>query len=340
MLFAPRRLPLRGTRLLIGVMAGMFVLSIFMGGSMDPAVLYRLGAQDAESIWQGEWWRLFTSVFLHAGPVHLLFNGFSLYALGQILEPALGTRRFLVLFFVSGLTASLATLVFVTDVLSVGASGAVFGLAGLLLADELARRRIYRRMELAGGPRWRPRASILPILLVNLALGFIIPQINNYAHIGGLVGGFLLGTAWIEKNLRRPLAAAAAYLALGGLVGTLLLFGFRPAFTWIPEFREGVAASEAREWERAYEALTRAIDSGGELPVLFAQRALAAREVGRYDQALDDIDRAVALDPGNARFRWLRATIYALRGDEAAAAADARAACRGGVAEACAALRR
>lgn len=339
-LFASRRPPLRGTRTLIGVMVGAFVLSVVMGGSMDPEVLYRLGAQDAESVWQGEWWRLVTSIFLHAGPVHLLFNGFSLYALGQTLEPPLGTRRFLVLFFVSGLTASLATLVFVTDVLSVGASGAVFGLAGLLLADELTRRRIYRRMEMAEGTRWRPRASIIPVLLVNLGLGFVIPQINNYAHVGGLVGGFLLGTAWIEANLRRPFRAAAAYVVLGGLVGALLLAGFRPALTWIPEFREGVAASRAREWGRAYDALTRAIDSGGAHPQIFARRALAAREVGRYDQALDDADRALALDPGNARFRWLRATIHALRGDEAAAVADARAACGGGVEEACSALGR
>ncbi len=339
MRFAPRP-SLPGTRLLVGVMVGAFVLAVLLGGSTDPEVLLRLGAQDAGRIWQGEWWRLVTSIFLHAGPVHLLFNGFSLYALGRILEPALGTRRFLVLFFVSGLTASLATLVFVTDVLSVGASGAVFGLAGLLLADELTRRRLYRRVEPVGERRWRPRASIVPVLLINLALGFVVPHINNYAHIGGLVGGFLLGTAWIETNLRRPLAATAAYLLLGGLLGTLLFVGFRPALTWIPEFREVVAASRAREWERAYEALTRAIESGGGLPVLFAQRALAAREVGRYDQALDDADRALALDPENARFRYLRATIHALRGDEAAAAADARAACRGGVEEACAALER
>lgn len=333
--------PLRATSALLGLMGAAFVASVLLGGSMDPKVLYRLGAQDAESVWQGEWWRLLTSIFLHAGPAHLFANGVSLYALGRALEPPLGARRLLLLFFVSGVTASLATLVFVTEVLSVGASGAVFGLAGLLLADELTRRRLYRQVEGAGGFRWRPRASIIPILLVNLALGAVIPHINNYAHVGGLVAGFLLGTAWIEANLRKRARSAGAYLALCALIGVLAFVGFRPAFTWVPAFREGTEAIAARDWERAYDALTRAIESGGGGRAhLFAQRAYAALEAGRYDRALADANRALALEPGNGRFRYLRASIQDLRGDRAAALADARAACEAGVEEACAAISR
>jgi rhomboid protease GluP len=331
----------RATYALIGLMAAAFVASVILGGSRDPSVLFRLGAQDAESVWEGEWWRLLTSIFLHAGPVHLLFNGVSLYVLGQALEPPLGVRRFLLLFFVSGVTASLATLVFVRDVLSVGASGAVFGLAGFLLADELTQRRLYRRVKLVGGPRWRPRVSIIPMLLLNLALGVAIREINNYAHVGGLVAGFLLGTAWIEAHLRKPVRSAAAALALGVLIGGLALAGFRPAFTWVPAFREATVASAAGEWERAYAAFTRAIESGGDRRAhLFAQRAFAAVKAGRYEEALADANRALALDPENASFRYLRATIYSLRGDRAAALADARAACEAGVEEACSAIPR
>ncbi len=337
----PLRPPPRATYALIGLMAAAFVASVLLGGSRDPSVLYRLGAQDAESVWQGEWWRLLTSIFLHAGPVHLLANGLSLYALGQALEPPLGARRFLLLFFVSGVTASLATLVFVTDRLSVGASGAVFGLAGLLLADELTQRRIYRQVEVVGGPRWRPRASIIPMLLLNLALGVAIREINNYAHVGGLVAGFLLGTAWIEANLRKPARSAAAYAALVTLMAVLAIAGFRPTFTWVAAFREGTKATAAGDWDRAYAAFTRAIESGGEARAhLFAQRAYAALEGGRHDQALADVNRALALEPENGRFLHLRAIIHELRGDPAAALADTRAACEAGVEEACSAIPR
>ncbi|HWP35879.1 MAG TPA: rhomboid family intramembrane serine protease [Thermodesulfobacteriota bacterium] len=336
-----RHPPMPVTRLLLAVLLGTFVASLVLGGSTDPEVLERLGAQDAARIWEGEWWRLFTSIVLHAGPLHLLVNGYSLYVLGRVLEPPLGSLRFLVLFVVSGLTASLATLVFVPEGLSVGASGAVFGLAGLLLADELAQRRAARRLELAGFPPRRRRASIIPVLLVNLALGAAIPQINNYAHVGGLLAGFLLGSAWIAARQRQRRGAAAAYALLAALVVGLAAAGFRPAVTWVPAFRDGVRASAAGDWERAYAAFTRAIESGGAGRAhLFAQRGYAALRAGRYDEAFADVNRALALEPDNARYTYLRATIHALRGEEAQALADARVACDGGVREACRALER
>ncbi len=299
------------TKALIAVMVGTFVLSIAVGGGLagseDPRVLDDLGAQNANAIWRGEWWRLLTAIFLHAGPLHLLVNGFSLYNLGLAIEPTLGARRFLLLFFVSGLVSSLATLVFVQDRLSVGASGAVFGLAGLLLADELTRRRMYRRIALDGGPRWRPRMSIIPILVLNLAIGVIIPIVNNYAHVGGLVGGFLLGTAWIERNMRHPGRARLAYVALGLLIGLLGTVGFRPAYT-------GTAAEDA------------------------ASLAITAAHSGRLDEALAYANDAVGLAPRDVRYRQIRASIHALRGDMEAANADARVACDAGLAEACRAL--
>ncbi|HEX7128000.1 MAG TPA: rhomboid family intramembrane serine protease [Thermodesulfobacteriota bacterium] len=308
---APRAPAVPATMALIAVMVATFLLSIVMGGglegSQDPDVLYRLGAQDAPSIWHGEWWRLVTAVFLHAGPVHLAANGFSLYVLGRVIEPTLGMPRYLVLFFVSGLVSGLATLVFVQDTLGVGASGAVFGLAGLLLADELTRRRMYRRIALEGGPRWRPRVSIIPILLLNLALGLVIPIINMYAHVGGLVAGFLLGTAWIERNMRRRTRSRLAYLALGLLIVVLGAAGFRPVYT-------GEAAEHA------------------------ASRAIIAANHGLLDEALAFADEAVDLAPRDPRFLQIRAQIHARRGDMAAALADAQAACDAGLAEACRAL--
>ena len=342
-MLAPPRPRIPVARALVGLMVGVFVADVLAGGDLmwGGGPLLERGAQYAPAIWAGEWWRLGTAVFLHAGLLHLFVNSFSLLALGQVLEPALGSRRFLLLLVVSGLVSGLATLAFVTDLPSVGASGAVFGLAGLLLADELTRRRLYRRMEVEGGPRLRPRASIIPILLVNLVLGALIPQINNYAHLGGLLAGFLLGTAWIERSLRHRGRSRLAYVALGVLIGALGVLGLRPVLTGEVAFSEGVEAAQAGEWERAHEAFSRAIArSGGRRADYFGQRAYVAARAGRYAAALGDANEALARDPENPGLRFLRASIHAGLGDGEAAAADARAACEAGLEAACRALRR
>jgi rhomboid protease GluP len=329
--------------MLIGIMVAAFAATVLMGGEVmwGGGELFEWGAQYAPAIWAGEWWRLVTAIFLHGGVIHLLVNSVSLLALGRVLEPTLGWRRYLVLFFVSGVVSGLASLVFVTDVPSVGASGAVFGLAGLLLADELTQRRLARRAAAEGRPPWRPRASIVPVLVLNLALGAAVPAINNYAHVGGLVAGFLLGTAWIERNLRNPRRSRLALAALLALSATLAVLGFRPAYTGSADFNEGVALSRAGRPTEALTPLSRAIErSGGRDGRFFAQRAIVHFQLRDYDAALADVERALALEPSNARFRYLRAGIRDTRGEMAGAVADARAACEGGVEEACEALQR
>jgi rhomboid protease GluP len=325
------------TRVLVALMVLAFGATVALGGTTmwGGGRLFELGALYAPAVWAGDWWRLLTWIFLHGGLLHLFVNSLSLVSLGRVIEPTLGAARFLVVFFLSGLVSGLATLAFVTDVPSVGASGAVFGLAGLLLAEELTRRRVYRRLEVAGGRRWRPQASIVPALVLNLALGVMVPVVNNYAHVGGLLAGFLLGTAWIERNLRHRARSRLAYLALGALIGALAVKGAWPGFSWAPAEREGTEAAEAGDWERAYDAFSRAIEQGRRGADVYARRAQAAGQTGRLDQALADVNEALARDPGNPGFRYLRAAIHHVRGDRAAALADGRAACDGGVEEAC-----
>lgn len=128
---------------------------------------------------EGEWYRLITSGFLHAGLIHLGFNMFLLFFLGRLLEPALGTPRFLALYFASLLAGSFGALLVEPETVTVGASGAVYGLAGATFI--IAR---GRGMEALAG-------QIGFLIVFNLIFSFVVPRISVGGHIGGLVGGIL-----------------------------------------------------------------------------------------------------------------------------------------------------
>jgi membrane associated rhomboid family serine protease len=168
------------------------------------------------SVAEGEWYRLVTSGFLHQGLIHIGFNMFLLLMLGRLLEPALGTPRFLVLYFASLLAGSFGALVVEPNALTYGASGAVFGLAGATFV--IAR---GRGMDALAG-------EIGFLILFNLVFSFISPRISVGGHIGGLIGGVICALAIVagEKGLfgrnRLPLEIAAMVaVAIIAAVGAL-----------------------------------------------------------------------------------------------------------------------
>lgn len=148
-----------------------------------------------------QYYRLVTGGFLHAGLLHIGFNMYILWWLGQLLEPAIGTRRFVGLYTVSLLTGSIGALLVTPDSPTVGASGAVFGLMGVAFMEMRAR-------------GIDPMASgIGPTILLNLVLSFTISGISVGGHIGGLVGGGLATLALHELD-RRRIKELAVYAAL------------------------------------------------------------------------------------------------------------------------------
>jgi rhomboid protease GluP len=185
------------TTLLLVAIGIVFVVETLRGGSTDPHVLLAMGANHPQLIAQGQWWRLVSSMFLHIGIFHLLLNGWALYQLGVLFEAWLGSTRMLVTYFATGIAASLAS-AFFTQQLSAGASGAIFGLLGALIAF-LTR----RRGNLVPGAR-----SLLGQLVlwavINVVFGFTNPGIDNSAHLGGFVTGFLLGLFLREHPRLRP----------------------------------------------------------------------------------------------------------------------------------------
>jgi rhomboid protease GluP len=171
------------TYVLLVVIVMIWLLNLVSGSS-----LIRFGANDGSAILAGETWRLFTSMFLHANLLHLGFNAYALFVFGLEMEGLYGPARYTLIYILSGLFGSLASFAWRGPaVLSVGASGAIFGIIGMNLAFFLLHRQAFGDFG-----RMRLQNTIL-IIVVNLAFGFTIPGIDNMAHLGGLIAGFSLG---------------------------------------------------------------------------------------------------------------------------------------------------
>lgn len=207
------------TYILIGInvlvaLGGFLSGASTTGGGTGGSSLIADGAVSRFHIDQGEYWRLVTSGFLHSGFFHLLFNMFALYILGGMVEPAIGRLKFGVVYFVSLLAGSFGALLLSPDSLTVGASGAIFGLMGAAVI--VMRDRGINPME-SGIGLW---------IGLNLLITFTIPGISIGGHIGGLIGGLLVALLFTEVASRlRPsdslltlVAAAIGVIAIAGAI--------------------------------------------------------------------------------------------------------------------------
>jgi len=162
-----------------------FCMYLFGNGSNDVATLVKFGANYEPLVKAGEIWRLFTSMFLHIGFFHLLCNMYSLLILGPQLESFFGKGKFLFIYIISGIIGSLFSVILTAGV-SAGASGAIFGLLGALLYFGY-HYRVYLGTVI--------KSQIIPLIALNLTIGFISSGVDNWAHIGGLIGGILTAIA-------------------------------------------------------------------------------------------------------------------------------------------------
>ena len=171
----------------------VWVLMEMNGGSENIDTLIAFGAKVNDLIDRGEVWRLFTAMFLHIGIVHLAVNQYSLYAVGTLLERFIGPVRFSVLYVLAGLCGSLASYWFSPNAISAGASGAIFGLLGALGVFFLLHRKYF------GSAGNRMLANIGVVAAINLALGASFAGIDNWAHVGGLLGGVAAGLVLVPR---------------------------------------------------------------------------------------------------------------------------------------------
>lgn len=175
-----------------------------IGPSTDT--LDKLGAKDTPLILEGQFWRLLTAMLLHAGVIHLVFNLIAMYNVGFPLEREFGTLKIAIIFVTSGFTGDLLSSIFLPQTLSVGASGAIFGLFGAAWADLLQNWSLYGEHA-----KWVLLQLILATI-VNLVLG-LLPFLDNFAHFGGLCCGMFFGFTllvqdrydiWGSRKTRKP----------------------------------------------------------------------------------------------------------------------------------------
>ncbi len=219
------------TNVLIAICVGVYVIGVALSGAgsviegATEKVMVRLGAEQPFLVASGQYWRLFTSIFLHFGILHLALNMYALFIIGNVVESELGRIRYLALFLVTGWFSSaiaywltpplVAVQGGLTLQISAGASGAIFGLFGVFLAYN------YRRRHLAFyANRMR---QMLMLIVLNIVFTFAIPGISWQAHVGGLVAGLIAGYAALDGFGPRISRTVALVASLTGLLAVSIV---------------------------------------------------------------------------------------------------------------------
>jgi membrane associated rhomboid family serine protease len=209
------------TKVLIGLNVFVYLGMIAQGGTLndpggeiyvDGALIVRAQTTSGELIGlaEGEWWRLLTAAFLHANIIHLGMNMLGLWWFGSPLEATLGRARFLLVYLVSGLAGSAGALIATPNAITVGASGALFGMLGAALV-----------LERGGIPVFGGGA--LGVIVLNLAFTFLIPGISIGGHIGGLIGGALCALALMRFGSGHAVYGRLGAIGIAGIVAVAAL---------------------------------------------------------------------------------------------------------------------
>jgi membrane associated rhomboid family serine protease len=210
------------TRILIAINVAIYLITAAQGGGFnapggalfDKFVLVGSNSRLPFFLRYGdlahdhEWWRLMTSMFLHASILHIAFNMFALYVIGTPVEQYLGKTRYLGLYFVSGLAGGAGAVIQAPFQPVVGASGAIFGILGAMLIIE---------WQVTG----RLAGNAMTWIVINLAISFAIPNISWGGHVGGLIGGILITLAYAHWGDRGR--AQYGQLGLGGVLGLIVV---------------------------------------------------------------------------------------------------------------------
>ena len=204
--FSPKKPVVTYALILINVF--MFLFPLINGTTEE---FYNLFASYGPFVKMGDYYRLISAAFMHANIAHLIFNMYALWIIGMQLESFIGKWRYLVVYLFSAISGSLLSVIVTPDAVSVGASGAIFGLLGALLYFGY-HYRVYLGTVI--------KSQIIPLIVINLLLGFMVPGIDNAAHIGGLIGGALImigvGVKYKSSNFER----------INGLIVSAIYIGF------------------------------------------------------------------------------------------------------------------
>ncbi len=272
----------------------------------SDAGLIQLGALDLTRVWlDDEWWRLGAAAFLHGSWLHLLLNMSALASIGEWLEPALGSRSTLLIFAVSALGGSLASLAWCEAPVVVGASGGILGLAGALLFARLF-------AEESGELRDVSARSLAFMIGLCLALGLVVPVIAQAGHVGGLVAGVLCTAAILKRGPARAMSLAGIVICF--VLGTIWASAPDKTTNYhlFLGYRHLEDTSEARALA-SFESALKLDPADASLANAVAYHlALAGTDLERADQL---VDYALEEQPENADYLDTKGWIACQRGD-------------------------
>lgn len=261
----------------------LFAILELSGGSTSTETLIKYGAKYNPAILEGDWWRILSSMFLHIGLLHLFMNMLALYYLGTTVERIYGSFRFFIIYLLAGLGGGLASFAF-TSSISAGASGALFGLFGSLLFFGVMNKKLFFQTMGEG---------ILILIGFNLIFGFTIPQIDNGAHIGGLLMGFIASVIVSlpnKKKLTYQLLASIFYLAIAS---GLVIYGIhQTSASAIYQLTIIEGLLEDDKYAEVVTLATKGLDNPeNHTQALLFQRSYAYIELGETSLAIEDLER-------------------------------------------------
>jgi membrane associated rhomboid family serine protease len=306
------------TFLLIGLNVVVFGVMVVMGVSpTDPESeqLLRFGANRGTLvIFDHEWWRPLTSVFVHIGALHLLVNMYSLWRVGAFVERMLSGPMYLLVYLLAGLGGAFASILWNPLSVSAGASGAIFGLFGFITGFAVQARHLLPPD--ATRSLWD---GILATIAINVFLALSVPYLDNAAHLGGAAIGLLsgfVGTASAIERQGKGASFGSQLIVIASVAGLAVLSIVRTQNN--PEVRAQMfllgaeAAAKAKDFVKAEELSTKAIELSRE-PGGLVVRSIVRRELGDLDGGLADLDRFIDRVSGSAERREALLQAFELR---------------------------
>jgi rhomboid protease GluP len=302
------------TQAIFGINVAVFVaMCLAVGVTLfgDPAwqeLSVRLGANYGPYTVSGQWWRLLASVFIHGGLLHIAFNMWCLWNLGRLAESVYGHWTFAVVYLLTGLSASLMSVAWHVPipVSSVGASGAIFGIAGALIASFYLGEFSMPRAAMSGMLR-----SVATFVAYNLFFGAVMAGTDNSAHVGGLLMGLLLGAL-----IAKVAPGHDDFLRRIGvlLVGALLVAG---GVLWLQHSRayllhgqNGVILFNRGKTDEAIAELQKSASQRSDFPAVHEALARAYVKKGDLDHAAAEMKRVIALNPRDEDAYYRLGLIY------------------------------
>ncbi len=213
---------------IIGLCVLVYFVEVYLSRSLTPSegAIWVLGALNGRAVFAGQWWRMIASVFLHGGVLHIAFNMWALFNLGILAEILYGRRNYVILYLLCGLGGSALSIIWHPNQLGVGASGAIFGIAGALLPALKFQRNPRVAAALRGS-----FSSIGLFVIYNLLFGAAVPFIDNAAHLGGLitgiVSGYLLPSHTVEEERAQTGRAMLVFVSVLAVIIAITFYARR-----------------------------------------------------------------------------------------------------------------